>query len=257
MKRKNLNDVLNRHFGPTHAVANTSTPIDISVKKELWGDEPWDDNFVPKVTSTSTAKATKSTGSWYAEKCTFKHPALTLPGTDLVIYGGSCSHPAVADADVYIGFDKHSMLHTKRAWPWKKGTEFLFPITDMAAPDNPEDFRKLVEWVTKALHEGKKVHCGCIGGHGRTGTFLAALVKHVGAEEDAITYVRKNYCEKAVESASQINFLKEHWGIKDAKPSKGASTSYKPGKWAGQKNTKGDQLFTPLATSSKCVWGRN
>lgn len=250
MKRKNLDDMLNRHYG-TSTTASTNTSVTIGPQKEMWGDEPWDD-----INPKSTTKSTSSTGSWYNEKCTFKHPALVIPGTDLVIHGGSCSHPSVPDADVYIGFDKHSMLHTKRAWPWKKGTEFLFPITDMAAPADAHDFRKLVEWTAGRLQKGEKVHCGCIGGHGRTGTFLAALVKHMGAEEDAIGYVRKHYCEKAVESKAQIDFLKKEWGVKDAKPSKGAS-SYKPSKWAGTTTDKGDQVFTALHGSAKSVWGRN
>lgn len=39
-------------------------------------------------------------------------------------------------------------------------------------------------------------------------------------EEDAITYVRKNYCQKAVESKSQVEFLHKHYGIKKVGGSK-------------------------------------
>jgi hypothetical protein len=171
--------------------------------------------------------STTSVGSY--GRCYEKHPALQLPGTDFVIYGGSCSSPAVKDADVYIGFD-HSMKLTARAWPWKKGAEFLFEIQDMGVPRHPEEFQKLVKWTKKQVDAGLKVHCGCIGGHGRTGMMLSALVSLYG-EKDAISYVRQHYCPKAVESSSQVSFLKEQFGIKKVGGSKsygGSKTKYNP-----------------------------
>jgi hypothetical protein len=56
-------------------------------------------------------------------------------------------------------------------------------------------------------------------GHGRTGTFLAALVATMG-ENDAINYVRTNYCQKAVESRVQVDFLAKHFGVKSASGTK-------------------------------------
>ena len=159
----------------------------------------------------------KGSSSGY-KRCYESHPPLKLPGTELVIYGGSCLHPAVKDADIYIGFD-HGMKFTQRSWPWKKGAEFLFEIRDMHAPSDIDEFRKLVAWTKEQLEAGKKVHCGCIGGHGRTGTFLAALVSEYG-EKDAIAYVREHYCKKAVESSDQIKFLEKHFGVIPAKGSK-------------------------------------
>jgi hypothetical protein len=144
--------------------------------------------------------------------CYLTHPPLTIPGADKVIYGGSCSSPVVKDADVYIGFD-WGMRFTKNAFPWNGGKqEFLFEIKDMNVPDDPAEFKKMVTWTLQQLDEGKKVHCGCIGGHGRTGTFLAALCAEAG-EKDAISYVRKNYCKKAVESSKQSEFLAKHFGV--------------------------------------------
>lgn len=183
-------------------------------------DEEWLD-FEPESTPTtsvssgwksSVPKAGSSFGSH--QSCFHSHPAMKLPGTELVIYGGSCSRPVVSDADVYIGFD-YGMKFTQRHWPWKKGVELLFEIPDMGIPAKPEEFKKLVAWTRKQLEAGLKVHCGCIGGHGRTGTFLAALVSDFG-EKDAITYVRKNYCVKAVESAVQVTFLSDHFGVTKA-----------------------------------------
>lgn len=150
-------------------------------------------------------------------RCYESHPPLKLGG-DMVIYGGSCTRPVVKDADVYIGFDLS--MASGLAYPWDGGIEVMFPITDMAAPKDPTAFRKLVEWACSQLHAGRKVHVGCIGGHGRTGTMLAALASVMLGEKDAIIYVRENYCVKAVESQAQINFLHDQFGITKVKPTK-------------------------------------
>lgn len=149
--------------------------------------------------------------SSYAPRCYHSHPPLPLPGTDLVIYGGSCLSPAVADADVYIGFDS-GMRMTSRNLPWTPGWEIAYPITDMSVPKDPNEFAQLVNWTRERLAEGLKVHCGCIGGHGRTGLFFSALVRTYG-EVDATTYVREHYCKKAVESTSQVDFLEKYFGV--------------------------------------------
>lgn len=196
-----------------------------------------------------SGKTTYSMG----KRCYESHPPLKLPGTDLVIYGGSCDHPVVKDADIYIGFQS-GMRMTARSWPWKKGVEFEFAIPDMGIPKSPEEFKKMVGYVKKQLEEGKKVHCGCIGGHGRTGTFFAALVSEFG-EKDAINYVRKNYCDRAVESGSQVKFLNEHYGVTKMKghkeglsPMKGQVSTYSGG------NGKADNTYAPMKGTIS-IWG--
>lgn len=151
-------------------------------------------------------------------RCYHSHPALPLKD-GLVVYGGSCIDPAVLDADVYVGFD-YGMRDDARAYPWNDGVWFQYLITDMKAPKNPESFSQLIDWLILQLSANKKVHLGCIGGHGRTGTVLAALVARFMGVKDAIQYVRKNYCDKAVESKEQIDFLMKHFGVSSADPSK-------------------------------------
>jgi hypothetical protein len=157
---------------------------------------------------------------------------------------------------VYIGFDT-SMARTQRSWPWKKGIEFLFKITDMQAPDNAEEFKKLIAWTKKQVDAGLKVHAGCIGGHGRTGTFLAALVSEYG-EKDAIAYVRQHYCQKAVESSVQVDFLKKHFDITPAKGAKsyGASKSTKKTALSPihDKLPSKTKVFSPIAGMGS-IWG--
>ena len=194
------------------------------------------------------SKSYSSHGKDDGHRCYHKHPPLKLPGTELVIYGGSCSTPAVPDADVYIGFD-WGMKFTARHWPWRKGAEVLFEINDMSVPKSPKDFKALVAWTKTQLEEGKKVHCGCVGGHGRTGTFLAALCSEFG-EKDAIAYVRKNYCASAVESSTQTAFLSEHFGVA---PAKGAKSGFTPG--SSKTSAQGGQGSYRCVESPACIWG--
>lgn len=152
-------------------------------------------------------------------QCHQSHPVIKLgKGT---FRGGSVYHQP-DDADVWVGLTEHLTL-TSRSWPWTKGVEFQYPIRDMHAPANPKSFIKLINYLASQLNAGKNVHVGCVGGHGRTGTVLAALVKVMTGEEDAITWVRKNYCSKAVETSTQIQFLHEHFGITKVKGSKSFS----------------------------------
>jgi len=202
--------------------------------------------------SSSSKKKGETHWSDTGARCFHSHPPLKLPGADKVIYGGSCNYPAVTDADVYIGFDR-GMPATEKAWPWTPGFEVPFFIPDMGVPKDPLAFASLVTWTREMLDAGKKVHCGCIGGHGRTGTFLAALVSCYG-EADAISYVRKNYCKRAVESSTQIDFLAQHYGVVKVAATKSfaSASDWKPSSTLKNKGgavvsgKKGVQSFSPL-----------
>jgi hypothetical protein len=158
---------------------------------------------------------------WSRKSCYHDHPVLLLGGGKFI--GGSCSTPVNKDADVYIGFD--SGMRVQAIKPWERQVVQVYHhITDMHAPSKPEEFKQLVNWTAEQLKLGKTVHAGCIGGHGRTGTFLAALLSVVEGEKDAIAKARKVYCEKAVESSEQIKFLEIHFGIIPVTPSKGGKS---------------------------------
>lgn len=183
-------------------------------------------------------------------RCYHSHPALPVVVGEKTyfIYGGNCHDPAVTDADIYVGLDGYANRPKGGKgpqWPWQEGYKAVelidFPITDMQAPKSDKDFRGLIEYLCNQLQSGKKVHVGCIGGHGRTGTVLAALVAHMMGEKDAITYVRKNYCTKAVESSSQIKFLAREYGVTEVEGSK--SGSY------GGSNSK------PMQGGQAAMWG--
>lgn len=206
MKRKGLNDVLSND----RAVARAAQG-----KGKLQQDNLFDFG-----SGKSNLPSAGSYGSY--KRCYNSHPPLKLPGTDLVIYGGSCSTPAVSDADIYVGLD--SSVNLKGILlPWSTQKLVYFNIRDMDAPEDPEAFKRLIDWIKEQVVAGKKVHVGCIGGHGRTGTVLAALVSLFG-EPDAIAYVRKHYCQKAVESGTQVKFLGKHFGITAATGYKSSSS---------------------------------
>ena len=77
------------------------------------------------------------------------------------------------------------------------------------------------EWI--AGHITGVTVC-CVGGHGRTGTALAIIAGLTGAcQSDPVLFIRKNYCEKVVESNSQIKYIEEMTKIKvTAKANKSA-----------------------------------
>lgn len=183
-----------------------------------------------------------------AKRCYEDHPP--LPIGEFKIYGGSCGHPVVKDADIYVGFDM-SMAITEMKYPWVPGESFYFPIADQCAPKNPVLFAQLIDWLALQLTATKKIHLGCIGGHGRTGTVLAALVaKMLPDEPDAIGYVRKHYCSKAVESQAQIDFLVKHFKVATAEPRK-MSWSTPPKVSKGTSVNGNGQVDTTYAFSPK------
>ena len=66
-----------------------------------------------------------------------------------------------------------------------------------------------IEWVLPFVRDKKSiVEIACIGGHGRTGTFLAALMVREGwAPVDAIAYIHGGYCNKAIETVKQEELI--------------------------------------------------
>ena len=151
------------------------------------------------------------------QACYHSHKPFELGGG--IVVGGNCHTPICADADIYIGLDRGA----PQSQPWDSDARWhTYPITDMAAPPEIPNFRRMIDWLAAELKQGRKVHVGCIGGHGRTGIVLSALVKAVTGERDAIQWVRDTYCQRVVESSVQIDFLADNYGIKKVKASKQA-----------------------------------
>jgi hypothetical protein len=71
----------------------------------------------------------------------------------------------------------------------------------------PPDVASLVSALTSLLDRsraGERVELGCLGGHGRMGTALACVAVLGGyPPEEAVAWVRANYCPSAVETVEQ------------------------------------------------------
>ena len=172
-----------------------------------------------------------------APRCYVSHPPLDLGGGKL-IYGGSCWSPIIKDADVYIGLDA-GMPTSPKSYPWEPGQAVLFRISDGQAPTDKTGFVNMIGWLAARIEAGDKVHVGCIGGHGRTGMVLSALVALMLGEKNAIDYVRAHYCKKAVETAEQVDFLAKVFDITKTKALRPAYTASPPSKFNGVKASTG------------------
>lgn len=86
------------------------------------------------------------------------------------------------------------------------------PVVTIDWPDGGiPDFTK-ADWIRLLQDLSKikgKVLVHCMGGHGRTGTALAALLfLSQAVKGDTAKWVREYFCEKVIESESQITYLK-------------------------------------------------
>ena len=74
----------------------------------------------------------------------------------------------------------------------------------------------ILEFISKHIlskNSKAKVMVSCSGGHGRTGTILAiwaGLVIPEALQEGPVNYIRRNYCEEAVETLGQEMFVNSY-----------------------------------------------
>jgi hypothetical protein len=125
--------------------------------------------------------------------------------------------------------------------PWGPVTYVRFPITDQSVPADKAEFDKLIDWTIEQMRAGKKVHCGCIGGHGRTGIFLSVLINRINGRKDASAWMRQNYCNKAIESKKQVDWLETEYGIERVEPRHAhvtKSTGHSTSKWDKNQSAK-------------------
>jgi hypothetical protein len=79
---------------------------------------------------------------------------------------------------------------------------------DFGVPDDPAPVLAALGGLRDRARAGRRVEVGCLGGHGRTGTALAVLAVLGGhPAEEAVAWVRANYCRQAVETPEQEAFV--------------------------------------------------
>ncbi|MGI4991056.1 protein-tyrosine phosphatase family protein (plasmid) [Halobacteriovorax sp. GFR7] len=151
-------------------------------------------------------------------KCYHTHPKVPLDAAVKgELYGGNGFAPC-HKADLYVDLNPRQGIQAHRTYDTKDGGKYInFPIPNMGVP-NLKKLHKLVDTLVTALEAGEVVHVGCIGGHGRTGLVLAVLVKKLTGNVNAVHWLRDNYCNRAVESAQQIDYLYDHFGISKVNP---------------------------------------
>lgn len=89
------------------------------------------------------------------------------------------------------------------------GTTVIYPWEDWGVPENAPSFRRALAWLLKQICGGKVVEVGCMGAHGRTGTALACMLVLQGlSAKMAIHKIWTDYCEEAIETQRQIDFIK-------------------------------------------------
>lgn len=96
-----------------------------------------------------------------------------------------------------------------------KINRLMIDWTDNGIPTLSKEFWKgLCDYIKKAPNRGP-VFIHCVGGHGRTGTIAAILASlfEICGTEPPITYVRRVYCEAAVESKNQVWYVQTITGV--------------------------------------------
>jgi hypothetical protein len=124
---------------------------------------------------------------------------VTLPdGTEVVAVSFDPGDPYGRDA----GPPDHGVyLDARWAPPWSHD---LVDWPDFGLPADPAAFVATLERVLDRARRGERVEVGCLGGHGRTGTAIAALAVLAGhPADDAVAWTRARYCAHAVETPEQ------------------------------------------------------
>lgn len=120
----------------------------------------------------------------------------------------ACSFPADGDhADREHGAVPAFGLYLDQRWrpPWPHRhldwPDFGLPADDGEVVTGLED-------VMDRIGQGQLVEIGCLGGHGRTGTAVACLGVLSGLDDDPVQWVRDRYCERAVETDHQVDYVR-------------------------------------------------
>jgi len=95
-------------------------------------------------------------------------------------------------------------------------------IPDGAIPGYPLNFWKdfideLFDIAVKEPDHKAKLLVRCAGGHGRTGTVLAALLvaaQILPPETDPVAWIRTHYCTEAIETSAQIQYIELLSGVR-------------------------------------------
>ena len=175
--------------------------------------------------STTQSPQDALTPAWPEVKPCHKNPTiLDFPGVPGKLLLGKASH---YDAFVKAGVNTFYPLDDLSGRVWDsgfRGTIRYYPIADYCAL--PADvYQRVVEDILFDLTKGYNAGVCCTGGHGRTGYVAAGVIGKLLPVDDPVKYLRKNYCDHAVESQDQLDsiatYLDRPQIAQDNKPTKG------------------------------------
>lgn len=99
---------------------------------------------------------------------------------DKIYFGGAKDvEPMVKNEGIQVVVDLREEAE-ECAYPEASVKWIKIPLGDHAAEPQTDLFRKAIQEVVKAHHEGKKVGFHCGGGKGRTGTVAVGTLRELG-----------------------------------------------------------------------------
>jgi hypothetical protein len=136
-------------------------------------------------------------GSKYYYKCRHRDFALQLPD-GVTVYASSHTDREEYDDRPDWG------LYLDSIWKPRSMSGYIEWV-DFGLPSDWKIAAHMIIDAYEKAQAGYWVEVSCIGGHGRTGTVLAAMAVLAGLPSDvAIAYVRENYCNQAIETDQQM-----------------------------------------------------
>jgi hypothetical protein len=146
-------------------------------------------------------QAWEATGRPQAERHVHRSRITLVDGTTITGVSWVAQNPYDRETAPSFG------LYLDKRWapPWPH-THLEWP--DFGVPADLDGFRAALADALERARRGEIVELGCLGGHGRTGTALACLAILTGTPpNEAVDWVRANYCEKAVETDEQLRLV--------------------------------------------------
>lgn len=156
---------------------------------------------------------------------------LAFAADGVTVFGGGWSKWADPSA-VNITFELRTYNSISDGWKMPTGWTSAarvpliipMPIKDGDAPEmvGPTFWYALWDDLkAEAKQEHGNVLVMCQGGHGRTGTVLTCLALAAGLwwDGDPVLELRKQYCDQAVETKDQLDYIERTFGVKtEVKP---------------------------------------
>jgi len=87
-------------------------------------------------------------------------------------------------------------------------SDVFVPTVDFSTPPI-EPFQEAIDAGLEAMFKRQHVYAGCMGGIGRTGFYIACILKILEPKVDPIENVRARFKSHAVETSAQEKFVRD------------------------------------------------